>query len=342
MAAIRSDTWNILRKTTPSRAWNAAKLFVSYHLSRYTGKPFLWGLPMSMSIEPTTACNLGCPECPSGLRQFSRDTGNLKQPFFEKVINESKGHLSYLTFYFQGEPYINPKFLDMVKYASERNIYTATSTNAHFLNDEMAKKTIESGLDRLIISIDGVTQEVYESYRVHGKLNKVLEGTRNILKWRKKLNASKPLVVFQFLVVRPNEHQIDDVLKLGEELGVDQVVFKTAQVYDYENGNSLIPSNEKYSRYRKGKNGKYRIKNQLLNQCWRMWQGCVVTWDGLVVPCCFDKDAKHRMGDLKNTPMKEVWRGPVYRNFRQKLLRSRSEIDICTNCTEGTKVWSEA
>lgn len=342
MARIQPDTLNLLRKATPPRIWNAAKLFTSYHLSRWLKKPVLWGLPMSMSVEPTTACNLGCPECPSGLKQFSRPTGNLKADFFSKVIDSSKGHLGYLTFYFQGEPYINPNFLEMVKYASDRNIYTATSTNAHFLNDEMAKKTVESGLDRLIVSLDGTTQEVYESYRQKGTLEKVLEGTRNVLKWREKLGKSHPMVVFQFLVVRPNEHQIDDVLKLGEEMGVDQVVFKTAQMYDYENGNELIPTIEKYSRYRKGKDGKYKIKNKLLNQCWRMWQGCVVTWDGLVVPCCFDKDAKHRMGDLKSEALKDVWKGDVYRSFRQSLLISRSEIDICKNCTEGTKVWSEA
>ena len=302
----------------------------------------MWGKPMTMSIEPTTACNLGCPECPSGLKQFTRPTGNLKTDFFRKVVDESKGHLSYITFYFQGEPYINPKFLEMVQYASERNIYTATSTNAHFLNDEMARKTVESGLDRLIVSLDGTTQEVYESYRVHGKMDKVLEGTRNVLKWRKKLGKSHPRVVFQFLVVRPNEHQIDDVQKLGEEMGVDEVAFKTAQMYDYENGNPLIPTIDKFSRYKKGPDGKYRIKNKLLNQCWRMWQGCVVTWDGLVVPCCFDKDAKHQMGDLKSDSLSDVWRGSVYQQFRQSLLRSRSEIDICKNCTEGTKVWSEA
>lgn len=317
-------------------------MFASYHLSRWLRKPVLWGKPMTMSIEPTTACNLGCPECPSGLKQFTRPTGNLKTDFFRKVVDESKGHLSYITFYFQGEPYINPKFLEMVQYASERNIYTATSTNAHFLNDEMARKTVESGLDRLIVSLDGTTQEVYESYRVHGKMDKVLEGTRNVLKWRKKLGKSHPRVVFQFLVVRPNEHQIDDVQKLGEEMGVDEVAFKTAQMYDYENGNPLIPTIDKFSRYKKGPDGKYRIKNKLLNQCWRMWQGCVVTWDGLVVPCCFDKDAKHQMGDLKSDSLSDVWRGSVYQQFRQSLLRSRSEIDICKNCTEGTKVWSEA
>lgn len=264
----------------------------------------------------------------------------LDENFFKTTIDQLKNTLVNLTFYFQGEPYLNPKFLDMVKYASQNGIFTITSTNAHYLNDEMAKQTIESRLDKIIISIDGSTQESYEQYRIGGQIDKVIEGTKNILKWRKQLKSKTPYVVFQFLVVKPNQHQIEDIKKLGAEIGVDEVKFKTAQVYDFENGNSLIPTLEKYSRYKKNENGKWSIKNKLLNQCWRMWSGCVITWDGLVVPCCFDKDAKHQLGDLKNSSFKTIWNSPAYNSFRSSILRSRKEIDICTNCTEGTKVWA--
>lgn len=198
------------------------------------GKPLQWGYPISISFEPTTSCNLRCPECPSGLRAFTRPTGMLQKNFFEQTIDDIYKEILYLIFYFQGEPYLNPDFLDMVAYAHKKGIYTATSTNAHYLTDEKAKKTVESGLDRLIISIDGTTQDVYEQYRVGGKLDKVLQGARNIVKWKKELNSSKPFVFFQFLVVKPNEHQIELIKKLGKEIGVDQVRFKTAQVYDYE------------------------------------------------------------------------------------------------------------
>lgn len=297
-------------------------------------------MPLSLNFEPTTSCNLRCPECPSGLRSFSRPTGMLEQKFFQKTIDEIHDKLIYLTFYFQGEPYLNPNFLDMVKYASQKNIFTFTSTNAHYLNDENARRTVESGLDKLIISIDGTTQEVYERYRVGGNLDKVMEGTKNILKWKKQLRSKTPYIVFQFLVVKPNEHQIEDAKKLTKELGVDEIKFKTAQIYKYENGNELIPDNIAYSRYKKNADGTYSIKNKLLNQCWRMWSGSVITWDGLVVPCCFDKDAQHRLGNLKETSFKEVWDSGGYNNFRSSILNSRKEIDICSNCTEGTKVWA--
>ncbi|KYG77728.1 radical SAM protein [Roseivirga spongicola] len=334
------DGLNYASKITPRRFWNMVQLVSSYLVSKATKKPVHWGLPTSISLEPTTSCNLRCPECPSGLRNFTRPTGMLADDIYKSVIDELAPKLSYLIFYFQGEPYLNPSFLDQVKYAHSKKIYTATSTNAHYLNDKVAKKTVESGLDRLIISIDGTTQETYEQYRVGGKLEKVIEGTKNVVRWKKELNSKTPHIIFQYLVVKPNEHQLDDVKRLANELEVDEVAFKTAQIYDYEDGSELIPTIEKYSRYKQLSSGKWAIKNRLVNHCWKMWHSCVITWDGKVVPCCFDKDAHYQLGEMKKQTFESIWRGESYTRFRQSLIKSRSEIEMCKNCSEGTRVWA--
>lgn len=334
-----NDSLNLLSKLTPRRGWNAGKVLGSYFVSKWTGRPVQWGYPVSVSFEPTTSCNLRCPECPSGLRAFTRPTGMLDQSFFRRTIDEISKDLLYLIFYFQGEPYLNPAFLDMVKYASAKGIYTATSTNAHYLTETNARKTVESGLDRLIISIDGTTQETYQQYRIGGNLEKVVAGAKNIVKWKKELGSKTPFVFFQFLVVKPNEHQVEDIKRLAKEVGVDQVRFKTAQVYDYEKGNPLIPDLDKFSRYRKKEDGSYEIKNKLSNHCWRLWHDPVITWDGLVVPCCFDKDAQHKLGDLKTESFRTLWHNSQYHHFRSEILKSRKNIDICANCSEGTRVW---
>lgn len=341
---MKSTVWHdrihqIKRFTLP-RIINASRILWSYYKSRITGAPQIKGLPISIAFEPTTSCNLRCPECPSGLRSFTRPTGMLEKNTYLQWLNELQQSVCYITFYFQGEPFLNKSLPDMISEAHRRNIYTATSTNAHYLTPEMCKKIVESGLDKLIISIDGTTQEVYESYRIGGKLSKVLDGTKNMVAAKKQLRSRTPHLVFQFLVVRPNEHQIDEVKQLAKTLGVDEVTFKTAQVYDYEHGNDLIPLQSKYSRYKRLANGMYQIKNKLLNHCWKMWHSCVITWDGKVVPCCFDKDAKYQLGDLNKESFKSIWHSAPYKQFRQSLLRSRKEIDICTNCTEGTKVWA--
>ena len=335
-----TDISNLASHLTYRRMRNMFRVTGSYLASKWTGKNLHRGMPFAVSIEPTTSCNLRCPECPSGLRSFTRPTGMMDQDFFRRIIDELHQDLMYLVFYFQGEPYLHPSFTDLVQYAVSKKIYTATSTNAHYLNDENARKTVESGLDRLIISIDGTDQATYESYRVGGNLSKVLEGARNVVKWKKQLKSNTPHVIFQFLVVRPNEHQIEEIRKLGKETGVDEVAFKTAQVYEYENGNDLIPTIDKYSRYRELPGGKWELKNQLLNHCWKLWHSCVITWDGRVVPCCFDKDAKYLMGDLKKTQFSNIWNSKEYNVFRASVLRSRDEIEMCRNCTEGTRVWA--
>ncbi len=337
-----NDSINLLSKLTPLKLWNGVKVLGSFYTSRVLNKPVQWGYPVSISFEPTTSCNLRCPECPSGLRAFTRPTGMLEKDFFTKTIDDIYKELLYLIFYFQGEPYLNPDFLDMVKYASSKGIYTATSTNAHYLNDVNAKRTVESGLDRLIISIDGTTQDVYQQYRIGGKLEKVIEGATNIVKWKKTLDSKTPYVFFQFLVVKPNEHQIEDIKKLALQVGVDDVRFKTAQVYEYETDpNQLIPTIDKFSRYIKNEDGSYTAKNKLANRCWKMQHSNVITWDGLVVPCCFDKDAMHQLGNLKTQSFKEIWHNKNYKQFRQQLMKSRKNIDICANCSEGVSVWSE-
>lgn len=334
------DISNLLLKSLrPVRVLNAVKVLSSYYVSRALKKPVHWGKPVTFSIEPTTSCNLRCPQCPSGLRSFSRPVGMLGMDVFEKAIAELGRTSAYVTFYFQGEPYLNPRFTDMVKTASAAGLYSATSTNAHYLSRENAEKTVLSGLDRLIISIDGTDQETYAQYRVGGQLQKVLDGSREIMQAKKRLGSATPHVIWQFIVFAHNEHQLGDIKTLAKAYAVDELAIKTAQIYDYESGSNLMPGNSAYSRYKAEDKG-YRIKNKLLNHCWRLWHSCVITWDGQVVPCCFDKDGTYRLGNLNQNSFRDIWKGEAYRRFRQQILKGREHIDICKNCSEGTTVWS--
>lgn len=332
------DAFMYLKMLRFPRILNAVKILFSYYRSKLTKRNHHSGKPIAISMEPTTSCNLRCPQCPSGLRSFSRPTGMLQPDLNKKVIDELSNELTYITYYFQGEPYLNKDFLPMVAYASQKNIYTATSTNAHYLSRENADQTVKSGLKRLIISIDGIEQDSYSKYRVGGNLKKVIDGTKELMHAKKRLKSKTPFVIWQFIVFSHNEHEIDQVKKLAREVGVDKLALKSAQIYDYELGSDLIPKNKKYSRYIK-EGLKYKIKNGLLNHCWRMWHSCVVTWDGKIVPCCFDKDATYRLGELEGQTFNSIWRGEEYQRFRRLVLKSRSNIDICRNCSEGTKLW---
>jgi radical SAM protein with 4Fe4S-binding SPASM domain len=225
----------------------------------------------------------------------------------------------------------------MVAYARSKKMYVATSTNAHYLTPENATKIVDSKLSRLIISIDGTSQETYQQYRIGGSLQKVIQGIHNIVQEKQRRKVRYPHVILQFIVFKHNEHQIHEIKQLAKTWQVDELQLKTAQVYNYEQGSSLIPESEEYRRYTQNKEGKFVIKNKLLNHCWKLWHSCVFTWDGKVLPCCFDKDAQYEMGNIKEHSFKDIWKNTKYQQFRQQILKGRANIEMCKNCTEGTK-----
>jgi MoaA/NifB/PqqE/SkfB family radical SAM enzyme len=300
------DFGNFTRKITTKKAANGLKLLSSFYAARRKGNPLIQGMPISLAIEPTTHCNLRCPQCPSGLRSFTRPTGMIDPEIFNKVIDELHDTLCHLTFYFQGEPYLHPGFLKMVTYAESKGIYTATSTNAHYLNSENAEETVKSGLSRLIISVDGLDQESYEKYRVGGSLEKVVTGIKNLALAKDKLKSKKPYIIVQFLVMKHNLEESKRVKSFAIGLGANEAKLKTSQIYDFQNGSDLLPEDPAYARYHKDETGLYVIKNKFFNHCWRMWHASVITWDGNVVPCCFDKDAKYVLGNINNEPFQDI------------------------------------
>jgi radical SAM protein with 4Fe4S-binding SPASM domain len=340
MAKSIAELQQILRVFRFYRILNIFKTCSSYWLARITGKPIHFGLPVSVSIEPTTSCNLRCPECPSGLRSFTRPTGMMSFETFKEIIDKVKKTTPFLSFYFQGEPYLNPGFFQMTSLAVSQKMYVSTSTNGHYLNEENALKTIKSGLQRLIISIDGTTQETYGQYRIGGNLETVWAGLKKLVEVKNRLKSHTPKIVVQFLVVKPNEQQVDEIKATAKKEGIDGVKIKTAQLYNYENGNPLMPENPKFSRYKIMGNGKYQLKNPMKNHCLRHWMTSVITWDGNVLPCCFDKDAQHILGNILSGDLPDILRNKESESFRKQLSKSRKSIDICSNCTEGTKIWA--
>jgi radical SAM protein with 4Fe4S-binding SPASM domain len=328
---------SFFRALSVYRIFNLLGLKLSFWRSRISGKATYTGKPYFISIEPTTSCNLQCPECPSGLRKFTRPTGLLKEETMHRILDDLGRSLMYVTFYFQGEPLLHKQFGKFISLLHQQKIVTGTSTNAHYLTKEKGKEIIQSGLDRLIVSLDGTDAETYRQYRKGGNFDQVTQNIRAFMELRKELKSHKPMVELQFIVFKHNEHQVKDIQALGKELGVDKVVLKTAQLYEFEEGNPLMPGLVKYSRYQQNAEGKYQIKGGLPNYCERSWNGSVITWDGQVVPCCFDKDADHRFGSLHHNSYDEIMRNPYYIAFRQQILDDRSQIEICKNCTEGLK-----
>lgn len=328
---------NLLKYFSLKRFYNAVKILISFTLSRVIRKPIVWGMPISFSIEPTNHCNLKCPECPSGLGALTRKLGLLKLDDYKNWIDQIKDTGFYVQLFFQGEPYINKNLPEMIKYAQKNKIYVSISTNGHFINENNTDKILEAAPDKLIYSVDGLNEETYQNYRVGGTFAQVDSALRNLVKRKRELKLKKPFIEFQFIVMKQNEHLLEKVKKYCEEVGVDKLVFKTMQISSYENALKFLPTNKKYSRYIVDNNS-FKIKSEVKNHCFALWRTSVITWDGKVVPCCFDKDADFTMGILNGKSFYEIWNSENYNRFRQSILTDRKQNKMCTNCTEGLKI----
>jgi len=221
----------------------------------------------------------------------------------------------------------------MIAYAHARKLYTMLSTNAQTLTPALAEQLVGSGLDRIIVSIDGLTQESYAHYRVGGHLDRALDGMRALADCKKQTGCG-PEIVLQCLLLRSNEAEWPLFRERYKALGADRLEMKTAQFYDYKEGNPDMPSDLRYARYVRNADGSYRLKKPLRNRCYRLWSGCVVTTDGTVLPCCFDKDHTYRLGNLNGQPLAEIMHSEAASRFRKAILKNRAGIPICTNCSE--------
>ncbi len=296
-------------------------------------------MPHTLSVEPAAVCNLHCPECPVGKGELSRPQGILPFPLFKEIVDQTADHLLHLILYFQGEPFLAPEFFRMVAYAKAKGLYVSTSTNGHYLDRKTIPLLLDSGLDRLIVSLDGATQESYMRYRVGGNLQRVEQGVAMLVRERNARGMKRPYIILQTLLLRHLLPERETIRQRAAELGADRLEFKTAQFYDLSSENLMIPDDPRYSRYVRKEAGSYRLKYRLRNRCPRLWSTAVMTWDGRVLPCCFDKDAEHEMGRMPEERFRTIWRSGPYQRFREQILRTRAEVEMCRNCTEGLSRW---
>ncbi|MBR1809501.1 MAG: SPASM domain-containing protein [Paludibacteraceae bacterium] len=292
-------------------------------------------MPEFLSVEPADWCMLSCPECPVGRRgqKSTNDRGLLGEELMRKILDECADYLHTIQFFFQGEPLLNRQLPLFIAMAKQKHIYTIVSTNALLVTPEYARALIGSGVDRLIVSIDGFSRQSYSEYRVGGSFRKALAGLRLLAEAKHQLKA-KTKIEWQCLMLKSNQHEWQLIRDNYKRLGADCLTLKTAQFYEFAHGNPLMPDNERYSRYKQLADGRFVRKKPYRNHCLRLWSGAVVDVKGNLLPCCFDKTADYAFGNICNESIAGVWHSDKAETFRRRLMLNRREIDICLNCTE--------
>ena len=315
-------------------------------MSIYMKSSKAWGWPTTLQIEPSSLCNLQCDLCP--IREgMDRPTGKMDFELFKKTIDEIGEYLFLIILWDWGEPFVNPAVYDMIAYAKKRNIGIISSTNAHvFAKEENAKKLIASGIDSIIVAIDGIKQDTYERFRQTGKLETALKGTRNLVAMKRALNSKTPLINFRFIVTKHNEHEIPELKKLVRSLDVDALTIKTLNPYDFYSESSLkkhtyydklLPQDDQYQRftYKGHSTDCHRIRRR--PKCTRAWDCLTVHWNGVVCLCTYDYKEKYIYGNAKTNTIKSIWFGTPIRSMRQTFKNDWEEVDLCRNCTNAFK-----
>jgi radical SAM protein with 4Fe4S-binding SPASM domain len=265
---------------------------------------------------------------------------------FERVLEQVQATAHTMQFYFQGEPLLNKQLPEMITMAHQVGLYTIVSTNAQALNRSTAEALVKSGLSRIIVSIDGFSEESYAAYRIGGSLNKALEGLQHLANAKAEFH-SHIRIELQVLRLRSNEHEWQWIKKNYKSLGATHLVFKTAQLYNFEHGHPLMPTDERYSRYRKTADGTYIHKSSPLHStpytlhrafsalCLRLWSGCVITTSGDVLPCCYDKDHRHTYGNVMQQSLAEIYHSTKANALRRRVLLYQGEpLEMCKNCNK--------
>ena len=269
--------------------------------------------------------------------------GLLTMETFHRILDQVQATAHTMQFYFQGEPLLNKQLPEMIAAAHKAGLYTIVSTNAQALNCSTAEALVNSGLNRIIVSIDGFSEDSYAAYRVSGSLHKALEGLQHLANAKAEFH-SRIRIELQVLRLRTNEHEWDWIKKNHKKLGATHLVFKTAQLYNFEHGHPLMPTDERYSRYRKTADGTYVHKSSHLSPlasspyrliasrpCLRLWSGCVITTNGEVLPCCYDKEHKHSLGNITSQTLSEIFHGQKAYSLRRQILRGHLPY-MCKNC----------
>ena len=270
----------------PKAYLNILKLRVNMKLKRNAVRNY----PVAAFIEPTLYCNLRCPACPTGLRLGLRPTAAIDEELFKTAIDEIGDYLFQLNMYNWGEPLLHKRTPEMIRYAKDKDIRIILSTNLSIpLSDEYIERLVNSGLDRMLVSLDGVTQETYSKYRRSGDINLVRENVRRIGEAKKRLGLETPTLVWQFLVFRHNEHEIEIARSIYKSWGLDEFTAFGAEMPMEPHDEGFEPSTiPMYNIYHPDhvlqKTGLQQMTSE--RSCSWLYGVLVLNPNGKVSPCC--------------------------------------------------------
>jgi radical SAM protein with 4Fe4S-binding SPASM domain len=292
------------------RALNRARLLWGY----LRGRTRLAGLPVEHIVETTAKCNLYCPMCPRETHKQPKE--DMAREIFERLVNEASASAEHLMLIGLGEPFMDPEIFDRIEFCERHGISTLLSTNGTFLDEDRARRLLDSPLSHVTLSFDGATKESFEYYRKGAKFEKVRENFVRFARMKKERRA-KVQVVVQMVRMERNAAEVEDFIRFWSGVpGVDQVRIK-------EDETNLMRPDAGHD------------SADWTRPCHYLWRGPMyVKHNGDVYPCCqsYMLDGAP-VGRIAEQPLAEIWNSPEMQRMRELHVAGRAgEIDICSRC----------
>lgn len=286
-------------------------------------------------IESSSLCNLKCPLCPVP-SHLHRETGHMRMHTYKNVIDDIAGYAKKIDLWNFGEPFLNEDIFDMIKYATDRNISVRVSTNSTFLGEEEVEKVFWSNLTSIIVCLDGASKETHERYRIGSEFEKVAEGINRLSQMKRALGRDLPFMRLQFLVFSYNEHEIDDIIALAEQMQVDQLALKNVSLGTWIDekirkkiSTKLLPKNDKYRKYTVTEDTlELKVQDDV---CSWAYENGVVLSNGDVTTCCYDGSGRHVFANVhRDGGLLNILKSDTMKRIRQDIIDR--EMSLCRTC----------
>lgn len=310
---------------------------------RLRGRSVLRGRPYYYFVDPCNVCNLRCPLCPTGNGELDRAKGMLKFSDYQIILDKIAPYAVEISLHNWGEPLLNKEIFKIISTTSERGIATNMSSNLSIEKENLGEQIVKSGLEYLIVSLDGMTQDVYEQYRVRGELDLVMHNLRDIIAAKKRLGSKTPTIEWQFLVFKHNEHQMAAAEELAPQLGVDKLRFRSpgfplgdyklkAKASQQEAEDRWMPTNPAYWELHPGQ---MRKDGYLWDEpCYYLYRSMTVNPGGGVAACCIVYKDRQDFGNLVRDDLGTIWNNQQYQ--RSRGLFGKNPADragtVCDGC----------
>ena len=292
---------------TPRKLLNAARVELESRRRavRVKGRPYV------LHLEPPNICSVRCPFCRTGAGDNELPNGVMPFSTFKRIFDELRDDLIMVRLDGAGEPFINKHISEIISYCHTAGVATTMSTNLQSCDALDLEEVVRAGLDYLICSIDGTTQEIYEKYRINGSLEKCLLNLRALADAKQRLGSPTPFTDWQFLIFDHNVHQLDEVKEMVVGSGADRLSL-----------NDVRPETWKKI-----------IAGEPPHTCYWFYKAINVTYDGHVRSCCSDgMGHSYSFGSLVDLGFDGVWNGERQQAARDLFVDAREKPELLEDC----------